>query len=293
MSKEVANQNQKPASLKSLVSSAGIKTRFNEVLGKKAPAFISSLISIANNNDLLNKAEPTTVITAGIMAATLDLPINQNLGFAYIVPFYNGKKKVYEAQFQMGYKGYVQLAMRTGQYKTINASEIYEGEIKSRNRLTGEFELGERTSDTVVGYIAYFKLVNGFEKYLYMSKEEVEAHAKKYSQTYKKGYGLWSTDFDSMAIKTVLKRLLSKYGILSVEMQNMAQALAADGAVIRDKNGELEPDFEGETIDIKTDVAEAIEHNANSEVLDIDVEEPTFVDPETGEVLNSDAMFGD
>lgn len=293
MSKEVANQNQKPASLKSLVSSAGIKTRFNEVLGKKAPAFISSLISIANNNDLLNKAEPTTVITAGIMAATLDLPINQNLGFAYIVPFYNGKKKVYEAQFQMGYKGYVQLAMRTGQYKTINASEIYEGEIKSRNRLTGEFELGERTSDTVVGYIAYFKLVNGFEKYLYMSKEEVEAHAKKYSQTYKKGYGLWSTDFDSMAIKTVLKRLLSKYGILSVEMQNMAQALAVDGAVIRDKNGELEPDFEGETIDVKTDVAEIIEHNANSEVLDIDAEEPTFVDPETGEVLNSDAMFGD
>lgn len=284
MSKEVANQ--KPMSLKSLVSSNDIKTRFNEVLGKKAPAFISSLISIANNNDLLNKADPITVITAGIMAATLDLPINQNLGFAYIVPFYNGKKKIYEAQFQMGYKGYVQLAVRTDKYKTIHASEVYEGEIKSRNRLTGEFEFGQKISDTVVGYIAYFKLVNGFEKYLYMSKEEAEAHARKYSQTYKKGYGLWSTDFDAMAIKTVLKQLLKKYGILSVEMQNM---VLADGAVIRDKNGELEPDFEGETIDVKTDVAEAIENNANSEELDI----PAFVDPETGEVIDDAALFGD
>lgn len=289
MANEVASKNQKPATLQSMVTSAGIRERFNDVLGKKAPAFISSLISVVNNSDMLAKADPTTVITAGIMAATLDLPINQNLGFAYIVPFYNGKKRITEAQFQMGYKGYVQLAMRTGQYKTINASEIYEGEIKSRNRLTGEFELGERTSDKVVGYIAYFRLVNGFEKYLYMTKEEVEAHAKKYSQTYKKGFGLWSTDFDSMAIKTVLKRLLSKYGILSVEMHNMATALSNDGAVIRDKDGQLTPDFEGTTVDVQAEVADTIEHNANSEELDI----PAFVDPETGEVIDDAALFGD
>ena len=289
MANEVANKNQKPATLQSMVTSAGIRERFNDVLGKKAPAFISSLISVANNSDMLAKADPTTVITAGIMAATLDLPINQNLGFAYIVPFYNGKKRITEAQFQMGYKGYVQLAMRTGQYKTINASEIYEGEIKSRNRLTGEFELGERTSDKVVGYIAYFRLVNGFEKYLYMTKEEVEAHAKKYSQTYKKGFGFWITDFDSMAIKTVLKRLLSKYGILSVEMHNMATALSNDGAVIRDKDGQLTPDFEGTTVDVQAEVADKIEHNANSEELDI----PAFVDPETGEVIDDVALFGD
>lgn len=288
MANEVAKK-QKPATLQSMVTSAGIRERFNDVLGKKAPAFISSLISVANNSDMLAKADPTTVITAGIMAATLDLPINQNLGFAYIVPFYNGKKRITEAQFQMGYKGYVQLAMRTGQYKTINASEIYEGEIKSRNRLTGEFELGERTSDKVVGYIAYFRLVNGFEKYLYMTKEEVEAHAKKYSQTYKNGRGLWSTDFDVMAIKTVLKRLLSKYGILSVEMHNMATALSNDGAVIRDKDGQLTPDFEGTTVDVQAEVADTIEHNANSEELDI----PAFVDPETGEVIDDAALFGD
>ena len=252
---------------------------------------MSSLISVSNNNELLSKADPTTVITAGVMAATLDLPINQNLGFAYIVPFYNSKKKINEAQFQMGYKGYIQLAMRTGQYKTINASEIYEGEIKHHNKLTGEFELGERTGDNVVGYIAYFKLINGFEKYLYMSKEDAEAHAIKYSQTYKKGFGLWKTDFDAMAIKTVLKRLLSKYGILSVEMQSMANAISVDGAVIRDNNGELTPDFEGETIDVQSDVAETIANNANSEAIDIEPSPANeFVNPETGEAVN---MFGD
>lgn len=278
-------------SLKTLVSSESIKKRFNEILGKKSAAFVSSLISVSNNNELLTKADPTTVVTAGIMAATLDLPINQNLGFAYIVPFYNGKKKIYEAQFQMGYKGYIQLAIRSGKYKKINAIKIYEGEIKKRNRLTGEFELGKPTGDEVVGYMAYFRLENGYEQYLYMTKEEMEAHAKKYSQTYKKGFGLWKTDFDAMAIKTVLKQLLSKYGVLSVEMQSMVDAISVDGSVIRDNNGELAPDFEGETIDVQSDVAETIANNANSEAIDIDPG-PTseFVNPETGEVVN---MFGD
>ena len=288
---EVTKAQTQTPSLKTLVSSEAVKKRFNEILGKKSATFVSSLISVSNNNELLSKADPTTVITAGVMAATLDLPINQNLGFAYIVPFYNSKKKINEAQFQMGYKGYIQLAMRTGQYKTINASEIYEGEIKHHNKLTGEFELGERTGDNVVGYIAYFKLINGFEKYLYMSKEDAEAHAIKYSQTYKRGFGLWKTDFDAMAVKTVLKRLLSKYGILSVEMQNMANAISVDGAVIRDNNGELTPDFEGETIDVQSDVAETIANNANSEALDIDPDPASeFVNPETGEAVS---MFGD
>ena len=124
-----------------------------------------------------------------------------------------------------------------------------------------------------------------------MSKEDAEAHAIKYSQTYKRGFGLWKTDFDAMAIKTVLKRLLSKYGILSVEMQSMANAISVDGAVIRDNNGELTPDFEGETIDVQSDVAETIANNANSEAIDIDAGPASeFVNPETGEVVN---MFGD
>lgn len=247
----------KPETLQSLVSSASVKKRFEELLGKKAPGFITSLLAVVNNNKLLAKADPNTILAAGAMAAALDLPINQNLGYAYIIPY------GHEAQFQMGYKGYIQLAMRTGQYKTINACEVYEGEIISHNRFTGEYEFGERTGDKIVGYIAYFKLVNGFEKYIYMSMEEMQAHARKFSKNYKGGTEKWGiADFHSMAIKTVLKRLISKYGILSIEMQpGMSQALSNDGGVIKDKDGVLDADFD---------------------VLDID---GVQVDTETGEVI--------
>lgn len=167
-------ESQKAVTIQGLVAQADIKARFEELLGKKAPGFISSLLAVVNNNKLLAKANPKTVIAAGAMAASLDLPINQNLGFAYIIPYKD------EAQFQMGYKGYIQLAMRTGQYQTINAAEVYEGEIIKQNRFTGEYEFGEKTSDKIVGYIAYFKLVNGFEKYLYMSIEEMQAQFVEY-----------------------------------------------------------------------------------------------------------------
>lgn len=271
------NQNLAPAredkSLKGMLGSEAVKKRFNELLGKKAPGFISSLLSVVNNNKLLAKADPVTVISAEAMAAALDLPINQNLGFAYIVP-YGG-----QAQFQMGYKGYIQLAMRTGQYKTINAVEIYEGEVEEVNRITGEYKFGERSSDKIVGYMAYFRLVNGFEKYLYMSVKQMQAHAKKYSHGYKGGTEKWGlADFHTMAIKTVLKRLISKYGVLSIEMTNgqqMAMALENDGGVIREQNGSFYADFDGETVDADP-ATESV---------------PDFVDAETGEVLNAEAMF--
>lgn len=203
--------------LKAMLAGESVKQRFKEILGQKAPGFISSILSVTNSNALLQKAEPTSIMNAAVIAATLDLPINGSLGFAYIVP-YSG-----QAQFQIGYKGLVQLAMRSGQYKTINVSEVYEGEIKSVNRFTGEYEFGDKTSDKVVGYMAYFKLINGFEKYFYMTREEAERHGKKYSQTFKRGTGLWSTEFDTMSKKTVLKMLLSKFGILSIEMQRGIQ----------------------------------------------------------------------
>lgn len=268
--------NLKPVSeettLKGLLGTEQVKKRFEELLGKKAPGFVSSLLAVVNNNKLLAKAEPKTVISAGAMAAALDLPINQNLGFAYIVPYGN------QAQFQMGYKGYIQLAMRTGQYKNINADVVYEGEIKNVNRFTGEFEFGDRTSDTVVGYMAYFKLTNGFEKYLYMTLEEMQAHAKRYSKNYKGGTDKWGlTDFHTMAIKTVLKRLLSKYGILSIEMMNgpqLSTALQNDGGVIKDEGDHFDADFDGETVDV----------TPGNEV-------PDFVDPDTGEIVNNDDMF--
>ena len=266
-------ESQKAITIQGLVAQDDIKARFEELLGKKAPGFISSLLAVVNNNKLLAKANPKTIVAAGAMAASLDLPINQNLGFAYIIPYKD------EAQFQMGYKGYIQLAMRTGQYQTINAAEVYEGEIVKQNRFTGEYEFGEKTSDKIVGYIAYFKLVNGFEKYLYMSIEEMQAHAKKYTNgRYKGGTEKWGlTDFHSMAIKTVLKRLISKYGILSIEMQGqpMVDAITNDGGKMTMKeDGTLEAEFDGDSIE-----ADAVV------VYD---EEPTVITTEDGGTVNTE-----
>lgn len=225
--------------LKALLQDQSVKNRFNELLGKKAPGFISSLINVVNSNSQLQAADPNSILSAAAIAAALDLPIDPNLGFAYIVPYNvrQGDTYVLKAQFQLGYKGYIQLAMRTGVYKTINACEVYEGEIKNINRFTGEIEFGEKESDKIIGYLAYFRLLNGFEKYLYMRVEEIEKHAKRYSKSYDSKNGLWKQDFHAMALKTVIKRLLSKYGILSIEMQT---SLLADQAVIKqDEEGNI------------------------------------------------------
>lgn len=215
-----------------------VKSKFREVLGKNADAFVGSLLSLVKNNELLLKAAPNTVIAAAMQAATLKLPINQNLGLAYIVPYWNSKAKENQAQFQMGWKGLVQLAERTGQYKTINASVVYEGQIEDIDFITGNIIRGRKISDTVVGYVAYIEFLNGFSKTFYMSKEEVEAHASKYSQSYRKGYGVWKDNFDAMALKTVIKLLISKYGIMSIEMESssLARALAADQAIMESED---------------------------------------------------------
>ena len=226
MNQIAKQQKNQVKTVETLMSKSDVKSKFTDVLGKKAPGFIASIITASKNN--LKDVEPGSILKSAMTAATLDLPIEQNLGFAYLVP-YNNKVNgqwIKQAQFQLGYKGYIQLAIRSGQYKTINAIEVYEGEIKKINRLTGEIELNENESEIdrskVIGYMAYFRLINGFEKSLYMSKEEVEAHAKKYSKVYASGKScLWKTDFDAMAIKTVLKRLISKYGIMSIEMQKL------------------------------------------------------------------------
>lgn len=265
-------QVQKPMTLANLLSGDKVKNCFNEILGAKAPGFISSVLSVANNNTLLKKAKPQSVLNSAVIAATLDLPINQNLGFAYIVPYKD------EAQFQLGYKGLIQLAMRSGQYKTINVNEVYEGEITKVNRFTGEYEFGEKTSDKVVGYMAYFKLVNGFEKYLYMTTEDAEKHGKRYSQTFKRGGGLWSTDFDAMAKKTCLKMLLSKFGILSIEMQ---RAQTFDQAVVKGDITEVENVDEAE-------ISYVDNESGKSKLQDLAmanaIQDAEVVDEETGEV---------
>jgi len=215
--------NNKPATIKEYFNQEAVKAKFGELLGKRNTQFITSVLQVVSNNDYLKKASPESVFQAAIVAAILDLPIQNNLGFAYIVPY--GDK----AQFQIGYKGLTQLAQRTGQFKTISAAPIYEGQIVSQNPLTGyEFDFSKKTSDKVVGYAAYFSLINGFEKTFYMTVEEITAHGKRYSKNFN---GLWKTDFNAMATKTVLKLLLSKYAPLSVEMQ---KAVIADQSVIND-----------------------------------------------------------
>lgn len=227
--------------LNTMLGSELVKKRFFEILGKKSAGFISSILSVVKNNDMLTKADPASVLNSAVIAATLDLTINPNLGYAYIVP-YKGA-----AAFQMGYKGYVQLAMRTGQYKTINAVEVHEGDIVSENPFTGEYEFDKvlHRDAPVIGYMAYFKLLNGFEKYMYMSSEELKQHGMKYSQTYKRGGGLWATEFDAMAKKTVLKLLLSKYGILSIEMQTAVQIDQAvlKGDLIENGIEDVQPEY--------------------------------------------------
>jgi recombination protein RecT len=225
---------------KDLFAQKSIQQRFEAILGKKAQGFISSVLQVINGNYLLAKADPTTVLNAAATAASLDLPINPNLGFAWIVP-YKGK-----AQFQVGWKGFVQLALRTGQYKRINATEVFENQFRSFNRLTEKLDadFDVEGEGEIVGYAAYFQLNNGMEKMAYWSKKEVIKHASKYSQTYgkKKNGNLihspWNDadQFDSMCLKTVLKNTLSKWGIMSIEMQT---AQLADQAV-QENEGDYE-----------------------------------------------------
>lgn len=205
--------------LKSIMSSESVQEQFKNALKDNSGPFVASVIDLYNGDNTLQECDPKAVVMECLKAATLKLPINKSLGFAYVVPYKN--KGVAMPQFQIGYKGLIQLAMRTGQYRIINADNICEGEFRSLNKLTGEFDLsGAKTSDKIVGYFAHIEMLNGFSKTLYMTKEKVEAHAKKYSKSFAFDSSPWKKEFDAMAIKTVLRNLLGHYGFLSVEMIN-------------------------------------------------------------------------
>lgn len=238
--------------VKAVLENPDVRRRIEEILDKRAPQFMSSIINLYQTDANLRKCDPMSIVGSCMVAATLDLPIDKNLGYAWIIPYGN------QAQFQLGYKGYIQLALRSGQYRHINAIEVYEGELVSWNRLTEEieFNFNNRQSDYVIGYAAYFELINGFKKTVYWSKEQVLAHAQRFSKGYKKESSPWNTDFDAMAMKTVLKSMLSKWGILSVEMQ---KAFRDDeqGFTLQD-NGEVA----GQVIDIEAkDVEETSDEN--------------------------------
>lgn len=221
--------------LSSLMGSDKVKEKFTEILGKKANSFIMSVIQITHQNAMLKDCEPSSIVNAALTAATMDLPINQQLGYAYIVPYNNRQKDgtvKKQAQMQIGYKGLIQLAQRSGQFKTIASTPVYEGQIETDDPLSGvTFDWSAKVSDRVIGFAAHFKLLNGFEKTLFMTVDAVSKHGAKYSKTYKHKNGLWATDFETMAEKTVLKLLLAKFAPLSTEMQ---RAVIADQSVIND-----------------------------------------------------------
>ena len=271
------------ATLKSMINDERTKNKFKEMLGNKAAGFLTSLMNTTNGNAQLQQADPNSILKAGAIAATLDLPIDPNLGFAYIVPYNNKGKN--EAQFQMGYKGFVQLAIRTGQYKRINVTELDEGQFESYDPITDElkYNLDNRLSDEITHYVAYFQTINGFEKYNVMSKEEIENHAKKFSKTYSYKGSSWQTNFNTMAKKTVLKLLLSKFGILSIEMQT---AQKADQAVIRefDKNN-IEVEYVDNENNINDTIDEIVINESDS------ITENNSDDEELKEMFNSEDQF--
>ncbi len=232
-------------SLKAMLDEESVQKQFKNALGKHKDSFVASIVELFSGDKGLQECQPSLLIKEALRAATLQLPLNKALGFAYIVKFNTSQRKadgswerVPTPQFLLGYKGFIQLAMRTGQYKTINADFVYEGEYEGKDKLSGTFKLnGKKKSDKIVGYFCHFELLNGFSKTLYMTVEEMAKYAKLYSpsvgsktsvlqltekagsEAVSKKVG-WEGNFNDMALKTVIRRLLSKYGYLSVEMQN-------------------------------------------------------------------------
>jgi recombination protein RecT len=270
------------ANLKAMFSSEDVAKRLKEILGKRASTFTTSVLQIVQSNDLLKNADASSVLNAAMMAATLDLPLNNSLGFAYIIPFNNKQKDgtwKTVAQFQLGYKGFIQLAQRSGQFKSIDAKPVYEGQLVEDNSFAGiSFNWSNKKSDNILGYAAYFQLLNGFEKVLYMTVNELQQHGTKYSQTFRKGFGLWKDEFDTMAKKTVIKLLLSKYGPLSIDMQ---QAVISDQALITD-DGQVEYiDTKVVTTDVDLAYVSDLISNANTK------EDLELIEKQCGEDLLS------
>lgn len=248
-------------SIKDYMSKDAVRVKFAELLGEdKSKGFITSVMQVVTNNNLLAKSEPQSIYEAAAMAAVLDLPINNNLGLAYIVP-YAGK-----AQFQLGYKGFIALAVRSGQYKTISSTPIYKGQLLENNPLTGfKFDFNVKPQGNPIGYASFFELHNGFSKTLYMSHQELDEHAKKYSKSYSRPDSIWKKDFSGMAQKTVLKLLISKYGPMSLQME---KAILSDQAIIKNhENNDFDygdspsPKNEAEKINEEFQQAEFVEED--------------------------------
>lgn len=300
----VQKVNPKTDALKGIINAESVQEQFKNALGKASNTFVASVIDLYNSDSNLQMCEPKAVVMEALKAAVLHLPINKALGYAYIIPYNNsytekdqygkdilderGNKKWYkkmEPTFQLGYKGYIQLAMRTGQYRTLNADVVYDGEIRKVSKLTGEIAFdGEKVSDKIAGYFCYFELLNGFSKTLYMTVEQMAKHAKRFSKGLKKDVSVerllqlaampvnddsktvgWLGNFHAMGVKTVVRNLLSKYGYLSIEMQtaiadDMRSEDYADAQEIREDHPRLVIEAEN----VKT-IGEAASSNNNTD----------------------------
>ena len=224
----------KAINIKSFLQTPAIQKKMYELVDKNAASFGTSIMQIVNNNHMLLEAEPMSIFNAACMAATLNLPINNNLGFAYIVPYKNSRTGKVEAQFQLGYKGLIQLAQRSGQFERLVSLAVYSAQLVEKDLINGfkfDWSIEPDEKEQPIGFYAYFKLINGFTAELYMSKDQIDKHAKRYSQSFRKNSGVWADNYEQMALKTVTKLLLSRQAPLSIEMQ---KAVMSDQSVIRD-----------------------------------------------------------
>lgn len=295
--------------LKNMLNAESVQVQFKNALGKNANSFVASIIDLYNTDASLQKCDPKKVICEALKAAVLKLPINRALGFAYVIAYNNNRKvvnpqtgteswqKVYEPTFQLGYKGLIQLAIRSGLYKTINADMVYEGEYRSFDKLTGKVDFsGDRVSDKVVGYFAYIELVTGFEKSLYMTVEQMASHAKRFSKGLGKDVTVeqlialaaqpasveskqvgWLGNFHAMAMKTIIRMLISKYGVLSVEQIEMQTAVVDDqtGDEYEVRNGEIQSKANSRVL-IMDDDYEKVEESAEAAIPS---PEPEIINP--------------
>ena len=234
-----ANQKQ---TFSAFLAQDAMKKKINEMVGgEKGQQFVTSIISAVSTNPQLAECDNASIVSAALLGQALNLSPSPQLGQFYLVPFNDNKRGCKVAQFQIGYKGYIQLAIRSGQYKKLNVLAIKEGELIKYDPLDEDIEVKlieneeEREKAETIGYYAMFEYLNGFRKTIYWSKQRMEAHALKYSMGYraKKGYTFWEKDFDGMAYKTMLRQLISKWGIMSIDL-TMQKALESDMAVIND-----------------------------------------------------------
>ena len=255
--------------LKAALNAPSVKAKFEEMLGKRAPQFMSSISSVVGNNALLQKADVNSIIMGAAIAASMDLPLHPSLGYAALVPF-NSKDGCF-AQLQVMTKGYVEMFIRSGQCKSLICEVVRKGELVKKNKFTGEyvFDESKRESDEIIGVVAAFELVNGYRKVEYMTVQEVKDHAQKFSQAYRKNAAIWKDNWEEMMKKTCLKRLLVRWAPKSIEMQKMAMF---DQSIVK---GSIE----------NIDNAEA--NYADNNNNHVEEAEATVVE-ESGEVVNAE-----